>query len=76
MSETKSKHPAAHGERRRATDRPARARAKGGGWDEGRGDWLDRRGGERHAAITRTLYSWSSYKSWAEKVRSSWDADK
>ena len=31
----------------------------------------------RHNAITRTLYSYSSYKSWADKVRTSWDpADK
>jgi hypothetical protein len=28
----------------------------------------------RHTAITRTLYNYSSYKSWAEKVRTSWDA--
>jgi hypothetical protein len=27
----------------------------------------------RHTAITRTLYSYSNYKSWAEKVRTSWD---
>ena len=29
----------------------------------------------RHAAITRTLYSWSNYTSWADKVRSDWDKD-
>jgi hypothetical protein len=29
----------------------------------------------RHAAITRNLYTWSNYKSWAEKVRNSWDPD-
>jgi hypothetical protein len=30
----------------------------------------------RHAAITRSLNSWSNYKSWTDKVRSSWDKDK
>jgi hypothetical protein len=29
----------------------------------------------RHAAITRTLYSWANYKSWADKVRSDWKDD-
>jgi hypothetical protein len=27
----------------------------------------------RHAAITMNLYSWHSYKNWAEKVRNDWD---
>jgi len=27
----------------------------------------------RHGAITRTLYSYASYKSWADKVRTSWE---
>lgn len=27
----------------------------------------------RHSAITRSLYSYASYKSWADKVRTSWD---
>jgi hypothetical protein len=30
----------------------------------------------RHAAITRSLYSWSNYKSWTDKVRSNWDKEK
>jgi hypothetical protein len=30
----------------------------------------------RHAAITRSLYSYANYKSWADKVRTSWDPDK
>lgn len=38
---------------------------------------LGRKGGRvpagRHGAITRTLYSYASYQSWADKVRSSWD---
>ena len=28
----------------------------------------------RQAAITRNLYTWSNYKSWADQVRGSWDA--
>jgi hypothetical protein len=37
--------------------------------------WLERSTGPvnpRHAAITRSLNSWSNYKSWTEKVRSDW----
>lgn len=30
----------------------------------------------RHAAITRNLRNYASYKSWAEKMRSSWDPGK
>lgn len=30
----------------------------------------------RHAAITRSLNSWSNYKNWTDKVRSNWDKDK
>ena len=41
-------------------------------------NWLDRAqpANPRHAAITRSLYSWSSYKSWTDKVRSNWDKEK
>jgi hypothetical protein len=41
-------------------------------------NWLERAqpANPRHAAITRSLYSWSNYKSWSDKVRSSWDKDK
>jgi hypothetical protein len=28
----------------------------------------------RHAAITRNLQTWSSYKSWAEQVRDTWES--
>lgn len=43
--------------------------------DASRG-WLERGSSNtRHAAITRSLYSWSSYKSWTEKVRTSFDKD-
>jgi hypothetical protein len=30
----------------------------------------------RHAAITRSLYSWSNYKNWTDKVRHGWEKDK
>ena len=32
--------------------------------------------GGRHAAITNSLYSWHSYKSWADKMRGSWEEEK
>lgn len=47
-----------------------------------KGNWLDRSqtppaaANSRHAAITRSLNSWSSYKSWTDKVRHNWDKDK
>ena len=30
----------------------------------------------RHAAITRNLQNYASYKSWVDKMRISWDSDK
>jgi hypothetical protein len=41
-------------------------------------NWLERAqpANPRHAAITRSLYSWSNYKSWTDKVRSNWDKEK
>jgi len=41
-------------------------------------NWVDRAqpGNPRHAAITRSLYTWSNYKNWTDKVRSNWDKDK
>lgn len=40
-------------------------------------NWLDRGqpSNSRHAAITRSLYSLTSYKSWTDKVRHGWDKD-
>jgi hypothetical protein len=29
----------------------------------------------RQAAITRNLHTWSNYKSWADKVRSTWEPE-
>ncbi len=39
--------------------------------------WLDRmqRARARHAAITKNLYTWSNYKTWADKMRDSWEGD-
>jgi hypothetical protein len=39
-------------------------------------DWLERvqRPRPRHAAITRNLQTWSSYKSWADQVSESWES--
>ena len=34
------------------------------------------KGGGRHAAITNSLYSWHSYKNWADKIRGNWDEKK
>ncbi len=41
-------------------------------------NWLERGqpSNSRHAAITRSLNSWSNYKSWSDKVRHGWDKDK
>jgi len=54
------------------------ARGKGEGW-EAYSSWLNRvqkNGTGRHAAITRNLYSWNNYKSWADKIRNSWEGEK
>lgn len=49
----------------------------GPGGAEAYARWLEhmQRSRTRHAAITRNLYSWSSYKSWAEKVRHDWQTE-
>lgn len=46
-------------------------------WD-GQRNWLNRAppSNARHAAITGSLHSWTSYKSWADRVKNSWDKDK
>ena len=37
--------------------------------------WLEhmQRARGRHAAITRNLYTWSNYKTWADKVKNSFE---
>ena len=44
---------------------------------EGSPSWIDRmqRARARHSAITRNLNTWSSYKSWADRVRGTWDEE-
>ena len=39
--------------------------------------WLEhmQRSRTRHAAITRNLYTWSNYKTWADKMRIDWKDD-
>ena len=39
--------------------------------------WLDRMQNvrARHEAITRSLNTWSNYKNWAERMRSTWTED-
>jgi len=46
-------------------------------WD-GQRNWLNRAppSNARHAAITGALHSFSSYKTWADRVKNSWDKDK
>lgn len=53
------------------------ARANGPPRDPQR-NWLDRTqpANPRHAAITRSLYSWTNYKSWTDKINKSWEKDK
>jgi hypothetical protein len=40
-------------------------------------EWHDRmqRARARHAAITRNLNTWSSYKNWADRMRESFDEE-
>ncbi len=53
---------------------PAPASPTGGA--DAYANWLDRmqRARARQAAITRNLYTWSNYKSWADQVRDSWSS--
>ena len=41
-------------------------------------DWVERmqRARSRQAAISRNLYTWSNYKSWADQVKGSWEPGK
>jgi hypothetical protein len=63
-----------------AGDKPARqegGQAPGTAGTEPRTRWPDPlpRTRGRQAAITRNIHTWSNYKSWAEKVRSTWEAE-
>jgi hypothetical protein len=78
MSEHKPEEFTATGRHRawvgETTTNPVRAGAR-----DFQRNWLDRSQlppNPRHAAITRSLYNWTSYKNWTDKVRHGWDKDK
>jgi hypothetical protein len=77
MSDSKNYKVEASTSRRSTAGDASASRGKSESW-EAYSTWLNRaqKGGGRHSAITRNLNSWSNYKSWADKVRSSWDDDK
>jgi len=68
-------------DRGRGDDAPAAQRepvaANPTGGPDAYANWLDRmqRARARQAAITRNLYTWSNYKSWADQVRDSWGSE-
>ena len=68
MSEPKAPDRSTEVDRRVANRNPSDPKDSGG-------SWLSRSGkpGGRHSAITRNLYSFHSYKNWADKVRIDWD---
>jgi hypothetical protein len=50
---------------------------RAGDLTDGYAAWLSRvKNSNRHAAITKNLYSWNNYKTWADKARSDWDGKK
>jgi hypothetical protein len=57
-----------------ADHEPAAPGANPSGGADAYATWLDRmqRARARQAAITRNLYTWSNYKSWADQVRDTW----
>jgi hypothetical protein len=84
MSEHKGDELSATGSHRAWTGESAGPVVRAGGAPrDPQRNWLERAhptnqlpANPRHAAITRSLYSWSNYKSWSDKVRSTWDKDK
>lgn len=86
MSEHKGDELSATGSHRIWTGDTAGSVVRAGAPRDPQRNWLDRAHGSsapasqpvnsRHAAITRSLNSWSNYKSWTDKVRSNWDKDK
>lgn len=77
MSEHKGDDLMATGAHQAWTGETAGAGARPGNVPRDR-NWLERAQptNPRHAAITRSLYSWSNYKSWTDKVRHGWDKEK
>jgi hypothetical protein len=80
MSGHKSDDSMATGKHRPWTGEPGspNVRTGGGPLREPQRNWLDRAqpANPRHAAITRSLYSWTNYKSWTDKINKSWERDK
>lgn len=78
MPEHKSDELTATGTHRAWTGEPVGSIVRAGPRKDTPRSWLAgaQPANPRHAAITRSLYSWSNYKSWTDKVRSSWDKDK
>jgi hypothetical protein len=78
MSERKGEEMMATGVHRAWAGESSGSVVRAGASREPQRNWLERSQtsvNPRHAAITRSLYSWSSYKSWTDRVRSSWDKD-
>ena len=78
MTEPKVDEMTATGRHRAWTGENAGAVVRAGNPREPQRNWLERSqpSNSRHAAITRSLHTWSNYKSWTDKVRSTWDKDK
>ncbi len=77
MTEHKSDELTTTGRHRAWTGETAGSVVRAGTAHDVQRSWLERTppSNPRHAAITRSLNSWSSYKSWSDKVRHSWDKD-
>jgi hypothetical protein len=77
MTEHKSDELTITGRHRAWTGETAGSVVRAGAARDVQRSWLERTqpSNPRHAAITRSLNSWSSYKSWTDKVRHSWDKD-
>ena len=77
MTDHKVDEMTATGKHRAWTGETSGAAVRAGVARDGQRNWLDRTqpSNPRHAAITRSLYSWSNYKSWTDKVKSNWDKD-
>jgi len=79
MTEPKVDEMTATGRHRAWTGENAGAIVRAGVPRDPQRGWLERpqppAPNSRHAAITRSLHTWSNYKSWTDKVRNSWDKD-
>jgi len=77
MADPNPDDPAPPGSRIWRGDMPNQKIAAGRERWEGQRNWLNRAPANgRHAAITGSLHSWTSYKSWADRVKNTWDKDK